>query len=200
MRHRSEGCTGRAAREHIEQGWGGAERGSGAQGGGEGSFGDTEQSPQLLGTLVVVQLVLGTRMGYAVAAGRGTRGGEERAAGDRERWRRMLALRVMLREALRRAAPQCRACAGGFCRGGSHCAGERWPRALDTVLLMRVGICGARQVWTATGGVGWAEESRDAWGRDGGGVYGQERQHRVLRVRLAAQDGTKVYAGVVSSV
>ncbi|KAJ7807939.1 hypothetical protein B0H13DRAFT_1928735 [Mycena leptocephala] len=43
----------------------------------------------------------------------------------------------------------------------------------------------------ATDGVGWAGESRGARGRDGGGVYMQECQRRMLRVPLVARDGAK---------
>ncbi|KAJ7810202.1 hypothetical protein B0H13DRAFT_1927462 [Mycena leptocephala] len=79
----------------------------------------------------------------------------------------------------------------------------------DTVILDAQALCtscasreagshAARQQ-AATDGVGWAGESRGARGRDGGSVYGQERQHRMLRVRLVARDGAKVYASVVSS-
>jgi hypothetical protein len=50
-------------------------------------------------------------------------------------------------------------------------------------------ICGAQRAWAA--GVGWAEESRGARERDEGGVYKQERQHRMLRVLLVAQDGAR---------
>ncbi|KAJ7815129.1 hypothetical protein B0H13DRAFT_2463274 [Mycena leptocephala] len=116
----------------------------------------------------------GERGGAGDADSGSARGGEERVA-DRERWQNMLAVPVVLRVALRKAAAQCRACAGGLLQrkvGLRRWVTERSPQERQRRMLRvrlvvwrlsveRVSVAQRRERYSAFGA---ASQSRSWYG------------------------------------